>query len=101
MCTQRYVHRSLNGAEDRQKTGVLCMCVRFPCTVLGICSRASDLDATLLALITEWHLRQAQNRCVVHVCPISQHHFRDLDAAKRPPWHPLYDGGETPDREVP
>ena len=24
---QRYLHRSLNGAEDRQKTGVLCMCM--------------------------------------------------------------------------
>ena len=40
---------SLNGAKDKQKTGVLRMCVRFLCTILGICTRGSDLDATLLA----------------------------------------------------
>ena len=54
ICMQRYLHRSLNGAEDRQKTGVLCMCVRFPCTILGIWTRGSDLHATLLAPISEW-----------------------------------------------
>ena len=42
----------LNGAKDRQKTGVLHMCVRFLCTILGICTRGSDFDATLLAPIS-------------------------------------------------
>ena len=39
---------SLNGAKDKQKTGVLRMCVRFLCTILGICTRGSDLDAMYL-----------------------------------------------------
>ena len=43
------LHVSLNGAKDKQKTGVWRMCVRFLCTILGICTRGSDLDATLLA----------------------------------------------------
>ena len=53
---------SLNGAKDKQKTGVLRMCVRFLCTILGICTRGSDLDATLLAPIAEWRRRHAKNQ---------------------------------------
>ena len=45
---------SLNGPKDKQKIGVLRMCVRFLCTILGICTRGSDLDAPLLAPIAEW-----------------------------------------------
>ena len=40
---------SLHGAKDKQKAGVLRMRVRFLCTILGICTRGSDLDAILLA----------------------------------------------------
>ena len=58
---------SLKGAKDRQKTGMLRIGVRFLCTLLGICTRGSDLDAMLLAPISEWRRRQAKNRCVVHV----------------------------------
>ena len=57
---------SLKGAKDRQKTGMVRICVRFLCTILGICTRGSDLDATLLAPISEWRRRHAKNRCVVH-----------------------------------
>ena len=45
---------SLKGAKDRQKTGMLRIRVRFLRTLLGICTRGSDLDATLLAPISEW-----------------------------------------------
>ena len=58
---------SLKGSKDRQKTGMLRICVRFLCTILGICTRGSDLDATLLAPISEWRCTQAKIRCVVHV----------------------------------
>ena len=54
VCSGSCLQVSVNGAKDRQKTGVLRMCVRFLCTILGICSRGSDLDATLLAPISEW-----------------------------------------------
>ena len=54
VCSGSFLVVSLNVAKDRQKTGVLRMCVRFLCTILGICTRGSDLDATLLAPISEW-----------------------------------------------
>ena len=54
VCSGSCLQVSLNGAKDKQTTGVLRMCVRFLCTILGICTRGSDLDATLLAPIAEW-----------------------------------------------
>ena len=63
---------SLNGAKNRQKTGVLRISVRFLCTILGICTGGSDLHASLLAPIFEWRGTQAKNRCVVHVCSFFQ-----------------------------
>ena len=44
---------SPKGAKDTQKTRMLRIYVRFLCTILGICTRGSDLDATLLAPIPE------------------------------------------------
>ena len=45
---------SLKGAKDRQKAGMLRINMRFLCTLLGICTRGSDMNATSHAPISEW-----------------------------------------------